>query len=126
MIWEGRSRTKFIIHGGDFIKGANPPSFGTAAFQMCTEAHRWMGETILARNIKTIEVLTEASVKSLSGTLGWGAIGALTLGSLGGLAGLIGGGRGTDVTFACEFKDGRKLVATVDSKTYAKIRGAMV
>lgn len=116
---------KFVIHGGDFVAGATPPSFNGYSFKMCTEAHYWMGESVGAKDIASIEVLTEANAKRLAGTLGWGAVGAVALGPLGALAGLLAGGRGTDVTFACQFKDGRKLVATVDSKTYAEIRGAM-
>lgn len=116
--------SKFVIHGGDFIKGGTPPSFSFGYFRLCTVAHQWAGESVSASDIDTIEVLTEANAKRLSGSLAWGAVGAIALGPIGGLAGLLAGGNGSDVTFACQFKDGRKLVATVDSKTYAKIRGA--
>jgi hypothetical protein len=124
---QGWLMAKFIIHGGDFIKGAlGGPSFRFGSFQLCTEKHCLAGESISGKEIESIEVLTEANAKRLGGSLGWGAVGALALGPLGGLAGLIVGGRGTDVTILCQFKDGRKLVATVDSKTYAKIRASMI
>jgi hypothetical protein len=103
----------FKIHGGDFI-GGDCSGYG---FRLLT---------ISARAIKSIEVLNESSAKKMGGTLGWGAVGALTLGPVGGLAGLLLGGKSSNVTVHCVFKDGRKFVATIDAKTYAKLRGGML
>jgi len=51
-------------------------------------------------------------------------VGALALGPVGLLAGVILGGNKKEVTFVARLKDGRKFLATVDSKTYAKILGS--
>ena len=37
------------------------------------------------------------------------------------MAGLLLGGKGKDVTFILKLKDGRKMLATTDSKTFTKI-----
>ena len=64
---------------------------------------------------------TEDNVKRLGGTVGWGVVGATLLGPVGLLAGLLLGGKGKDVTFIMKLKDGRKLLGTVDGKTYTKL-----
>lgn len=60
-------------------------------------------------------------MKRLGGTVGWGVAGAALLGPIGLLAGLLLGGKGKDVTFILKLKDGRKMLATTDSKTFTKI-----
>jgi hypothetical protein len=50
--------------------------------------------------------------------------GGVLLGPAGLLAGLLLGGKKTEVTFVAKFKDSRKLLATADSATFAKIRAA--
>lgn len=50
-----------------------------------------------------------------------GVAGAALLGPIGLLAGLLLGGKGKDVTFILKLKDGRKMLATTDSKTFTKI-----
>jgi len=114
---------KLKIHAGDFLKNGQS-SFGFGIFTLFTEQHKWMGEQIFAKQLETVEIATEESVKRLGGTLGWGVAGLAALGPLGLLAGLVAGGRGKDVTFVARFKDGRKLLATTDSKTYQKILAA--
>ena len=61
------------------------------------------------------------STHQLGGTVGWGVVGATLLGPVGLLAGLLLGGKGKDVTFIMKLKDGRKLLGTVDGKTYTKL-----
>ena len=84
-----------------------------------------MGEAIPFTNLEEVEVATEDSVKKVGGTIGWGAAGAVMLGPVGLLAGLLLGGKGKEVTFVAKFKDGRKLLATTDGKTFAKIQAAV-
>jgi len=38
------------------------------------------------------------------------------------LAGLLLGGKGKDVTFILQLKDGKKMLATTDAKTFTKIQ----
>jgi hypothetical protein len=83
----------------------------------------WGGfEGIHGSQLAEVEPASEDNVKRLGGTIGWGAAGAVLLGPVGLLAGLLAGGRGKDVTFVAKFKDGRRLLATTDSKTFTKIR----
>lgn len=111
------------IHAGDFRKGKASFSFGVFG-GLFTDEHPWMGETIHGKELEEVSVATEDSVKRLGGTVGWGAAGAVLLGPVGLLAGLLLGGKKKEVTFVAKFKDGRKMLATTDAKTYTKIQAA--
>ena len=76
--------------------------------------------------IQTVEVATEQSIKRLSGTLGWGAVGAAVLGPIGMLAGLLAGGNTKEVTFIAALEGGWVFVATSDVKTFTVIKAATV
>ena len=82
-------------------------------------------ETIPLSKLESVEVASEESVKRIGGTVGWSIVGTVMLGPVGLLAGLLLGGRGKDVTFVARFKDGRKLLATTDSKTFTKMKAAV-
>ncbi len=60
--------------------------------------------------IAQFEVITEENKKSIAGTLGWGAVGAVALGPLGLLAGVLGGGNKKVRVIAITFNDGRKVL----------------
>ncbi|MBS1957265.1 MAG: hypothetical protein JST89_23965 [Cyanobacteria bacterium SZAS-4] len=83
----------------------------------------WGGfDTIqLQGEIKSLALQTEESVKKVAGTLGWGLAGSLALGPVGMLAGLMLGGNRKEVCALCELKDGRKFLATMDSKVYQQM-----
>ena len=111
------------VLAADFLKGDGHFKFNQ--FSLRTAAHSFMGENIAAKELETIEIANEESVKKIGGTVGWGAAGALLLGPVGLLAGILLGGRKKEVTFVAKFKDGRKLMATTDSGTYTKIQAAL-
>ena len=90
-----------------------------------TKEHDIVGETIPVTELDVVDIATEENVKKLGGTVGWGAAGALILGPVGLLAGLLLGGRKKQVTFVAKFKDGRKLLASTDSKTFTKLQAAV-
>jgi len=113
---------KIKVHAGDFLKGKGDYVFGS--IQLKTEAHPYMGESLHVSELEVVEQASEESVKKIGGTVGWGVAGAALLGPAGMLAGLLLGGRGKEVTFVAVFKDGRKLLATTDSKTYTKLQAA--
>jgi hypothetical protein len=115
---------KINLHAGDFKKGSGS-SFIFGNFNMLTEKHPWGGESISLKRLASIEVASEDRVKKVVGTVGWGAVGALALGPLGLLAGVLAGGNKKEVTFIAEFKDGRKLLATTDSKTFTTLKAAV-
>jgi hypothetical protein len=60
--------------------------------------------------------------KRTGGTIGWGVVGAALLGPVGVLAGLLLGGKGADLTFIAQHKDGRKMLATTDAKSFKKLQ----
>ena len=74
--------------------------------------------------IESVDVATEQSIKRLSGTLGWGAVGAAVLGPVGMLAGLLAGGNTKEVTYVAVLEGGWVFVATSDVKTFAAIKAA--
>lgn len=108
------------VHAGDFVVGKRNHQFLGDCFKMKVPG-RFLKETILAAQVSEVAIATEEEVKRLGGTVGSGMAGAALLGPVGLLAGLLAGGRGKNVTFVCKFKDGRKFLGTVRSKTYTKI-----
>ncbi|MEX0963808.1 MAG: hypothetical protein WDZ52_07210 [Pseudohongiellaceae bacterium] len=115
---------KIKILAGDFYKGGQHQlSFGTMT--LFSDKAKWIGEHIPVSELQTVEPASEDSVKKIGGTIGWGALGGVALGPVGLLAGLVLGGKGKEVTFVATLKDGRKMLATTDSKTYAKLQAAV-
>jgi len=108
------------VHAGDFLPRKGSYNFGQLSLP--TEDHAIMGEAIAATELSEVEIATEESVKRFGGTVGWGVAGGVVFGPLGAIAGLVFGGRGKDVTFVAKFKDGRRLMATTDSKTFKKLK----
>jgi hypothetical protein len=72
-----------------------------------------------------LEVASEESTKKMMGAIGWGLVGDLALGPLGLLAGVLSGGKQTNVKFIGNFKDGRRMLATTDSKTFTAMQAAL-
>lgn len=107
------------IHAGDFERGKTS-QFTQGKFLMKTQG-KFVREDISIGQVQEIEVASEESVKKFGGSLVGGALGAAAFGTVGLLAGAMAGGTGKDVTFLCTFTDGRKMMATTDSKTYADI-----
>lgn len=99
--------------------------FGALKAGVSAGAASFKAETISFDDIEEIEEASEDNVKRIGGTIGWGAAGAALLGPAGMLAGLLLGGKGKEITFVCKFKDGRRLLATVDSKTWLKMQSQL-
>ena len=120
---------KIKIHAGDLDHGSWDFNgmFGSAIMtRASTKAHMWKGETYnFGTDIERVEALDEEKVKKLAGTAGWGLAGAALLGPLGAIGGILLGGNKKEVVFSCYFKDGRKFMATTDSKTFTKISAAL-
>lgn len=111
------------VHAGDFLQKEG--YLTGAVINLKTEAHSWVGESIPLADIETLELATEENVKKLGGTVGWGAVGGVLLGPVGLLAGLLAGGRKKEATFVAKFKDGRKVLATTDNKSFTKMQAAI-
>jgi hypothetical protein len=76
-------------------------------------------------DLAELEVASEESTKKMMGAIGWGLVGDLALGPLGLLAGVLSGGKQTNVKFIGNFKDGRRMLATTDSKTFTAMQAAL-
>lgn len=117
------------IHAGDLPKCKATLSFGSEYVRVSLP---WQPGEVrsLAGNdrafhrdtIAELAIATEENVKRLGGTVGWGVAGAALLGPVGLLAGLLLGGKSKDVTFIMKLKDGRKILATTDQKTFTKLQ----
>lgn len=111
------------LHAGDWGKGQGTYMFGQIGLP---KPGGWGAlENFSEKLLTDVELASEESVKKLGGTVGWGVVGAVALGPVGLLAGLLLGGKGKEVTFVAKFKDGKKFLATTDSKTYTKIKAAV-
>lgn len=120
--------SRITIHAGDFHAGKESRFNGTWLLAETGKRSAFFGvpkwEKIPPDQFEALEVATEESVKRLGGTIGWGAAGAVILGPVGLLAGLLAGGRGKKITFVLRLKDGRKMLASTDSKTFTKMQAA--
>ncbi|MGF1490028.1 MAG: hypothetical protein ACFBSE_23315 [Prochloraceae cyanobacterium] len=80
-------------------------------------------------NIKSAEIINQEDIKSLASSAGWGLAAGMATGLftgglgfiVGGVAGAVSKGKKTEVTFMCELEDGRKFIATTNSKTWKRI-----
>lgn len=109
---------KVTLHAGSWGKGTAHFMFGS--FGMPSSG--WKTDSVPGNRLKSVEIATEESVKRVGGTVGWGVAGGVLLGPVGLLAGLLLGGRGKEVTFVAEFKDGKRILATTDAKTFKAIQ----
>lgn len=110
------------VHAGDW--GETKP--GYARRTLFFPAKPWPRvEKVRAADIVELEPASEENVKRLGGTVGWGIVGGVLLGPVGLLAGLLAGGNGKRVTFVARFKDGRKMLASADPKTYRELMAAV-
>jgi hypothetical protein len=116
------------VEAGDLDKGTWQfvGMFGAATMaRSSTTKHMWKGETYsFAKDVESVDLLDEESVKKLAGTAAWGVAGAVLLGPLGAIGGMLVGGNKREVAFVCHLKDGQKFMAITDSGTWKKIIAA--
>lgn len=119
------------VHAGDFLTVSPSHSYskswgsGGGTFNLATEERTFKfgnTEPIPSSELEFLALASEEAVKNVAGTVGWGAVGGLLLGPAGLLAGLLLGGKDKKVTFVAKFKDGRKLIASTDAKTWVDIQ----
>ncbi|MDN7141123.1 hypothetical protein KC131_10720 [Pseudomonas sp. JQ170] len=113
--------TRLTVQSGDFLQGEGEFRNGSLTLKTCRSPNP--GEKIALTRIRDLIVANQESSRSLGSTLGWGVAGALVAGPVGLIAGLWLGGKEEEVTFLATFKDGRKLMAITDGKTWSKING---
>jgi hypothetical protein len=85
------------------------------------------GERVVLDNstVADFSIASEESAKKFVRAAGLGVVGGLLLGAVGMVADALAGGNKKTVTFVLEFRDGRRLLATVDRKTYTKLQSAL-
>lgn len=110
------------VHAGDWAKGGYTYFFGQFTLR---RQGAMLTETVLATDLEEVALASEDSMKKVGGAVGWGLVGGLALGPVGLLAGLVLGGNKKEVTFVAKFKDGRKMLATTDAKTFTKIQAVV-
>jgi hypothetical protein len=122
---------EFKVIAGDFGQGVKGNvrvgkmyRVSAQGFTMPVPGSPYKTQHIPTGQIDTLEVATEESLKKMSGSIGWGFLGGLALGPIGALAGVLAGGRKTELTFICQFKDGRKFLGQCYMKTYTAIQAA--
>lgn len=112
---------KIKVLGGDIPSGEwdfNGGMMTADPATGCSEVVSLMGE------IKTLRVETEDSVRDLAKTLGFTLVGGMLLGGpIGAAVGFVAAGKRKEVCVSCVLKDGRKFVATMDSRIYQQMLG---
>lgn len=119
----GASMATIQIHAGDFGKGKATLMMGVITFAW-QAGDGWVGSSLLLKDIESVDIATEESVKRIGGAVGWGVVGGALLGPVGLLAGLLAGGRSKDITFVAKTKEGKKFLGTTDSASFKKIAAA--
>ncbi|MBK5002521.1 hypothetical protein IAE37_004797 [Pseudomonas sp. S31] len=111
--------TRLTVQSGDFLQGEG--EFRNGSLTLKTLRSPSPGERISLARVSDLRLASLETSRSLGTALGWGMAGALVAGPLGLLAGLWLGGQKEEATFLATFKDGRKLMASTDGKTWSKI-----
>lgn len=112
----------FEILAGDFQKSKNA-QFAGGSFHLPVDG-KFLREKIPSGQVEDLDVASEENVKRMAGSIGWGVVGGLALGGIGVIAGLLAGGTKKEVTFVCKFKDGRRMLARADNKTFTEIKAS--
>lgn len=110
------------VLAGDFLHGQANYHSGYLIIE--TTLCPWPGIKVPVSDIKTLEIASETSKRSIPSALGLGLAGAMMLGPLGAAAGVMLAEDKKEVTFWMGLKDGRKLVCVTDAETYLSIERA--
>jgi hypothetical protein len=109
--------TTFKIHAGDFGKG-------TGALYANNHFSLPGANDVPACLLTTVDIATEENIKKVGGAVRWGFAGGALLGPVGLLAGLLMGGKSKQIVFTVQFRDGRKMLVSGDTKAYTAIQSA--
>jgi hypothetical protein len=110
---------KIKVLAGDFLQGDGQYRSGTIT--LVTALHPWPGVSLKQSDIKHMEIASEASSTKMENALSLGLAGALMLGPVGAAAGMIFASEQKEITFMVTLKDGRRLLAATDDKTYQRL-----
>jgi hypothetical protein len=115
--------SKVKVLAGDFLQGDG--EYHSGLLNVETPLYPWPGIKIPVTSVKSIEVATTGSNKKLEDAISLGLAGALVLGPLGAAAGVFLASEEIEVTFWVTLKDGRRLLAATDDRTYREIEGGV-
>lgn len=107
------------VLAGDFLQGGGEYRGSTLTLE--TALHPWPGINIPVGTIKTLELASAISGTRVENAIGLGLAGAMFLGPVGAAAGVMLANTETEVTFWVTLKDGRKLLAAADDRTYQRL-----
>lgn len=107
---------KINVLAGDFLQGDGEYRSGTIT--LVTPLFPWPGISFRHSDIQSVKIASQAHNRNIEGTIGLGLAGALVLGPVGAAAGMMLAGAEKEVTFLATLKDGRKLLAATDDRTY--------
>jgi hypothetical protein len=115
----------FKVIAGDFGEGRTGQVLVGPLYRKSGQGFNMPGRVHIGTGqIEALEIATEENLKKMGGAIGWGIVGGLALGPVGLIAGALAGGRQTEITFVCKFKDGRKFLGSCDAKVFADIKAA--
>lgn len=114
------------IHAGDFTSGKGAISIKANIFTVIVAwapGDGFFGKayTFFKQDIEELIQATEENMKRFGEVVDWRGAGVTLFGPVSLLTGLLYGGKGKDVTFILKLKDGRKMLASTDSKTFTKL-----
>lgn len=119
---------RFEVHAGDFKAGKNNyfvyGSVINKPYMKIRKPWKLFAAKVKVNDIELVEVASEEAVQRVGGAVGWGIAGGALLGPAGLLVGLLRGGRGKNITFVCQLKDGRRFLATAPSKMFNELSAA--
>ncbi len=107
------------VLAGDFKEGRDS-AFISKKFVMKTKG-KLLRETIPLSELDSIEQASEKDLVNVGSAAKFGIIGTILFGIPGLILGALFGGKGGKITWKCQFKDGRKFVATSSLKIFNKI-----
>ena len=119
------AKWRFQIHGGDYKSGKAVYHDGLFSKYFRFPGIVWPWQWKYAKDIQSVELVTDEMVKGGMSKAGLGAVGLLLAGPLGATLGaLMGGKQKKETTFIVTFIDGKSFLATSNVKTFQKLKAA--
>jgi hypothetical protein len=117
------------IHAGDFPKRTLLVVSGKRAHLQLPwqSGDGWSAKSVALdqSTVADLSIASEESAKRFLRSMGMATVGALAVGLPGLMAGALAGGNKKRVTFVLQLKDGRRMLATTDGKTWTKLQSAL-
>jgi hypothetical protein len=117
------AKWRFQIHGGDYRSGKAVYHDGFFSKYFRFPGIVWPWQWKYAKDIQSVELVTDEMVKGGMSKAALGAAGLLLAGPLGATLGvLMGGKQKKETTFIVTFNDGKSFLATSNVATFQKLK----